>query len=490
MFPALPASLLLLVIAIGLAAVALSSVHQADAIAWGAVALAVYCVALLLAASALADYNGLGLSAWRIGPWSLVWGALAFGLATLTWLGPQTGPPAEILPVSILRALWLIAVAMTMLTAGYCGGPFRLAGRPATRAAYAMTRRFTDQIRSPAVPWWLFGVGLVAQAASAALTGRFGYVGDVASSVTSASGFGQYLGILGECVPLAVAAATIRALETRRPQARLTAAILFAAACAAGAIAGGKQSFVVAILAVVVPRAATRRRLPAGWLTAALLFFLLLIIPFNVAYRASARGAVTLSTGQAVATAPAILWQTTVSDVSLSGITQSAILLAERLQSIDSPAIIMQRTPAQIPYRNTTELAEDPAVDIVPRILWPAKPILAVGYQVSQEYFELPPSLLTSSAVTPEGDLYRHGGWVPLVAGMFLLGSGLRVLDDAMDLRASVHGSFLIILLFPGIVQAETDWGTLLSGFPGMVLLWYGVTACAFARRPMSAPAA
>jgi hypothetical protein len=469
--------------AVALAGAALSASQATNAIIWGSVALAVYCIGLLLLTASLADYDGVGLVAWRIGPWSLVWGALSFGLATITWTGPQIGPPAEILPGSILRALWLVAMALTMLAAGYCVGPFRLCGRQARRAAASLGRRFTDEIRSPAVPWMLFAIGIVAQVASAALTGRFGYVGDVASSVSSASGYAQYLSIAGECVPLAVMAAALLAFETRTRGAWLTLIVLFIAAIVVGAIAGGKQSFVVAILAVIIPRTSARR-LPAGALVAAALFFLLLVIPFNQAYRLSARGAVTLSTSEAVATAPAIFGQVVASDLSPSALWQSGTFLAQRIQSIDSPAIILQRTPGQIPYSSPATLAEAPVLDVIPRIIWPGKPILTAGYQVSQQYFGLPAEIYTSSDVTPEGDLYRHGGWVPLVAGMFLLGCGIRVLDDMTDVRQGAHGAFLILLLFPAVVQAASDWGGLLAGIPGMILLWFGVIAFSFARRP------
>jgi hypothetical protein len=349
-----------------------------------------------------------------------------------------------------------------------------------------LSRRFTDEIRGPGVAWVLFAVGIAAQLASAALTGRFGYVGDVSSSVTSASGYGQYLAVAGECVPLAVAAAAVRAYRTRTLGARVTLAVLFTAAIIAGAVAGGKASFVVAILAVLIPRAAIHRRIPTAAMVAAVLFFLLVVVPFNLSYRASARGAVTLSTGQAVATAPAIAGHVVASDISPAALQQSGSFLAQRLRAIDSPAIILQRTPSEIPYSNPGQLLISPVVDLVPRILWPGKPILAVGYQISQEYFQLSAQIYTSSDVTPEADLYRHGGWVPFVAGMFLGGCGLRILDDATDLRRSVHGAFLIILLFPDIVQAGSDCSTLLAGIPGMVLLWYVVVTLSFARRPRS----
>jgi hypothetical protein len=479
------AGLVLLATAMVLVIMALSAVSADDQIRWAALALAVFCSGLLPLMAVAAGHDGLGLASWRIGPWSLVWGSLAFGLATLSWLGPQAGTAAEILPGSILRALWLVGVALAMLTFGYCAGPHRLAAARARRAASVLGRRYTDEIRGPAVPWALLAVGVVAQFGYAVLTGHLGYVGDAAASVTTASGYSQYLAVAGECVPLAVAAAAVRAYRTRTPGAWLALAVLFATAIAVGAVAGGKESFVVAFLAVIVPRTVIRRRLPAGAVAVAVLIFLLIVIPFNQAYRALARGgAVTLSTSQAVAAAPAVAGQVVAGDLSTAVLRQSASYLSERIRTIDTPAIIMQRTPSEIPYASPGQLLVAPVVDLIPRILWPGKPILTPGYQVSQEYYLLPPQLYTSSDVTPEGDLYRHGGWVPLIIGMFLLGCGIRIFDEVVDLRRGVHGAFFIILLFPDVVQAGSDCATLLAGVPGMILLWLAVIAGSFSRRP------
>jgi len=477
--------LLLVSVAAVLAITAMSVVSVDDQIRWGAIALAAFCAGLLPLMSVAAGHDGLGLASWRIGPWSLVWGALAFGLATISWLGPQTeaGPSAEILPGSILRALWMIAVALAMLTVGYCAGPYRLAAHRARRATERLSRRFTDQIRGPVVPWALLGVGLIALFGFAALTGHFGYVGNAAAAVSTASGYSQYLAVAGECVPLAVVAAAIRAYRTRTPWAWLTLLVLFATAIAEGAVAGGKESFVVAILAVIIPHTVVRRRLPTGAIVAAVLFFLLIVIPFNQAYRASARGAVTLSTSEAVAAAPAIASQVAATDVSTAVLGESASYLAGRIRTIDTPAIITQRTPSEIPYTSPAQLLIAPVVDLIPRIIWPGKPILTPGYQISQEYFQLPAQIYTSSNVTPEADLFRHGGWFPLIFGMFLLGCAIRIIDEVADLRRGVHGAFLIILLFPDIVQAGSDCATLLAGIPGMVLLWLAVVTLSFTRR-------
>jgi hypothetical protein len=238
---------------------------------------------------------------------------------------------------------------------------------------------------------------------------------------------------------------------------------------------------------VIIPRTVIRRRLPAGAVAAALLFFLLIVIPFNQSYRTSARGAVTLSTSQAIAAAPAIAGHVLASDLSPSVLQQSASYLAERIRTIDSPAIILQRTPAQIPYSSPADLLISPVVNLIPRILWPGKPILAPGYQMSQEYYQLPAQVYTSSDVTPEGDLYRHGGWLTLIVGMFLGGCGIRILDEVTDLRRSVRGGFLLIVLFPDIVQAGSDCASLLAGIPGYILLWLAVCALSFRRRAATA---
>lgn len=475
--------LLAVAVAVALVALGISATFADDQIRWSAMALAAFCCGLLMLMSVAAGHDRLGLASWRIGPWSLVWGAFAFGLATISWIGPQEGPAAEIWPGSILRGLVMIGVALTSLTAGYCAGPHRLAVARALRVTEGIGRRFTDEIRGPAVPWVLLAVGMASQFGFAMLTGRLGYLGEVSASVTTASGYSQYLAVAGQCVPLALMAAAMRAYRAMTLAAWLAVLVIFATTIAAGAIAGGKQSFVVAILAVIIPHAIVRRRMPIAAIVAAIVIFLLVIIPFNQAYRTSARGKVTLSTGQAISTAPAIAHQVVASDLSLAVLGESASYLEERIRTIDSPAIIMQRTPGQIPYASPAQLVISPVAGLIPRILWPAKPILAPGYEISQEYYQLPPQLYTASDVTPEGDLYRHGGWLPLILGMFLLGCLIRIIDEATDLRRGAHGAFLILLLFPDIVQAGSDWATLLAGIPGMVLLWLCVVRLSFARR-------
>jgi hypothetical protein len=222
---------------------------------------------------------------------------------------------------------------------------------------------------------------------------------------------------------------------------------------------------------------------------AAILIFLFVVIPFNTAYRNvehSASG--TLNTSEVLSQAPAIFRQTINTHSIATALPNSMPLLLQRIREIDSPAIIVQRTPGQISFKSPTQLIEAPLAEIVPRAVWPGKPIVATGYQFSQQYFGLP-SGLTSSAVTPVGDLYTYGGWPPLIAGMFLLGCLVRLLDDVLDVRTNPHAIFLVLLLFPSLVKDEGGWVSTLAGIPATVLIWVVAVSLTFRlRRAVAAP--
>jgi hypothetical protein len=466
--------------AVGLLAATLDTLDQPTlAIVFASLALAAYAVGLLCLLG-----GRLGLSSWSFGAWTLFWYATAFGLATLTWSGPQTGTATEIAITSVLRALWLVAVGMTVWVLGYFIGPGRFMREKTNQAVRALGRHFETGVRSPLSPWILYGIGIVARLASTATTGRFGYVGDAASVVSTATAYGQALSLLSLCAPLAVSAAALRVYRERAPHARTTLIVLFAAELVFGAAAGGKQSFIITVLAVAIPFSAARNRLPRVALIGLTVVFLVIVIPFNQAYRGTVRsGSGALSVGEAIGSAPQILGQTLAGHSLLTVLPASTDFLFQRITEIDSPAIIMQRTPAQIGFLSPVQLAAGPAAELIPRALWPAKPIVAVGYQISQEYYGFSSTVYTSSAITPVGDLYRHGGWVPVVGGMFFLGCGVRLLDDVLDVRENPHAIFLVLLLFPELVKNEVDWVSLVSSIPGTIAIWVLAVALTFRKR-------
>jgi hypothetical protein len=466
-----------------------ASDQPARAVIWGGLALATYAAALLFLVGARQGKT-LGLGAWRLGPWMLLSYGLTFGLATVTLSSPQTAARntfAQITLPSVLRALLLVAVGMTMWAIGYQVGPGKPARDLAARAAGALSRRFAPEVRSLATPWILYLCGTIARLASATTTGRFGYVGDAASAVSTATGYAQVLNLLGFCAPLAVATAGLQAFRGRLPGARLTLAILFVAELIVGAAEGNKVNFVAAVLAVIIPYSAARRRLPVAGIVLTVLAFLMIVVPFTAAYRAAARGGpATLTSGQAISAAPGIFRQTVSGHNMVTAVPRSTTYLLTRIREIDAPAIILQRTPDQIGYLSGAQLIEGPALGVVPRAIWPSKPIQATGYELNMDYYGLPSNLYTSAAITPVGDLYRHGGWVPVLVGMFLLGCGVRLFDDTFDVRENPHAVLLVLLIFPSLVLGEADWVTLLASIPGALLIWL-VTVCVVFRRRRAA---
>jgi hypothetical protein len=157
--------------------------------------------------------------------------------------------------------------------------------------------------------------------------------------------------------------------------------------------------------------------------------------------------------------------------------------MLNRVQEIDSSAIIVQRTPEQVGYANPAQLLEVPLEGFVPRAIWKNKPIQDQMYQVSQEYYDQPSGVFTAACITPVGDLYRFGGWIPVIVGMLFLGCVVRLLDDVLDARNNPQVIFLMLLLYPSVVVAESGWVAIFSGIPMTIIVWFFSVAVTFRRR-------
>jgi hypothetical protein len=214
------------------------------------------------------------------------------------------------------------------------------------------------------------------------------------------------------------------------------------------------------------------------------LVFLTVVVPFNLGYRQVVRdGSSSLTPSAAVAAAPQVLsgvahpgsWGTELLDSSVS--------ILNRVREIDSVAITTQLTPTVIPYRSPAEFAEAPVVGLIPRALWPDKPIMATGYDFSQQYYGLPSTMYTSTAVTPVGDLYRHGGWLVVVVGALLLGLACRLFDGVFRPELDPRALCFVLAFLPQLVKAEIDIYSLVTAVPS------GIVAATLGARLMCRPA-
>ncbi len=114
---------------------------------------------------------------------------------------------------------------------------------------------------------------------------------------------------------------------------------------------------------------------------------------------------------------------------------------------------------------------------MIPRLVWHNKPILASGYEFNQKYYGVPSTAYTSTAVTPLGDLYRHGGILIVVVGMVLLGAGCRLFDSLLRADVDPRALCFVVVFLPLIVKSEIDFQSLLISIPS------GIVAAAIAVR-------
>ena len=352
-----------------LVAVAVWQSAPLSAARWGGAALAAWCAAILSTFALLAGRSGTGLAEWKVGPWFLIWCGVTSGLATIAWGGQQSGIVAQITPSSVVRAEWLTAAAVTGWAGGYIVGPRKLAIEQCARCLRSLAGRRFEAVRGPLTPWLLYAIGTIARLAVVATTGRLGYAGDAASAVSSASGYQQVLSLIGLLAPAGVAVAALRAFGNEASGGWAVLTILLAAEFAWSAISGIKGGFVTVFLAVAIPWATSRRRLPLALAVAGVIGFLALVIPFSAAYRIEARGGpTTLSATQAAEQAPTIA-RSTASAVSPAVIGQSLAYLAQRLSEINPPAVVVQKTPSQIPWASPLRLPESLVASMIPRSL-------------------------------------------------------------------------------------------------------------------------
>jgi hypothetical protein len=478
----------------------------------------------------------------QLGPWFGASFAVVFGLASLGWASPPTGGATLISRESVLRAMVVVAVAIGCFTIGYGVARHRL-GRG--RVTWLQRLIFTESpVRDgQRTAWLLFGIAIVADLGQIAI-GRFGYLSNPATAVTSGNPFSQVLFIFGTFSIFAVALSANDYVRHHGAQRLASFAIILVAHSFIGLFSGEKEVVALGFLAAILGYAASSRRPPIAGALAATLMFTFVVVPLTTTYRSqvavgntrlspvqafqmashrsadfliSARRAVvrslsptpaqvtpapaspapssaispsplvgspapsppappTLAPTPSAATTPTIATPTPPN--AAQSTQASATQTGQRISRIGDVAIIVQRTtPSDIAYRPVTELLEAPLLGLVPRAVWPGKPVLATGYQFSRQYYRLAPSQYTSSAITPEGDLWRHGGWLVLIAGMLLFGAGVRILDATIgDLRTAPVHVLLVLSFFPLIVKHETDAVSLLASVPSVL---FGVVIAA-----------
>ena len=116
-----------------------------------------------------------------------------------------------------------------------------------------------------------------------------------------------------------------------------------------------------------------------------------------------------------------------------SSIEYALISLAERLDGLSSVAVVVssyeQLAPYEEGYGLDNNIQKDLMTFLIPRVIWPDKPVASEPRRYSDLYFNYSENSFT---ITPMGDLLRNYGVTGIFVGMLLLGVMLRSIYRAL----------------------------------------------------------
>jgi hypothetical protein len=110
--------------------------------------------------------------------------------------------------------------------------------------------------------------------------------------------------------------------------------------------------------------------------------------------------------------------------------------LAHRFDGLGRSSVIIRETPDRVPFQGGWTIAQIP-IAYIPRILWPGKPEVGIGQWITDTY-GAGAHIRSSTGPSWIGEFYLNFGVPGVVAGMFVMGMLLRVLQEGLLRSATV----------------------------------------------------
>ncbi len=456
---------------------------DSDRVVLGSLAFVIECVAAMTLVGAVASRR-FGLTVFRLGPWYVLWTSVSFGLVTIAWRHPPADAFSGITLAGVSRALTVASLAVPLWACGYLLGPGRGMVNAATRFIASAVPGGGVGLRNKSVPWVLCGVSIVARVVEIAL-GHYAYLGDASQVVAGSTPYAQPLSLLGECGLSALLIAAVDLVRHEDGRRWLVFIALLSVEVSFAVVSGMKGIFVTTIGGVCITFAIGRGRMPTGSIVAGIAVLIFVIMPYNASYRSLARGqGWALTPRDAVAMAPTVLNDTLSGENTAGaegGAEESRLgYLTSRTRAIDSLAIVVQMTPDAVPYRHVDEILLAPVLSIIPRAVWPDKPIATTGYDFGQQYMSQNSAIYSASAISPLADLYRYGGLIAVLVGMGLLGAGHRLIDEAWSPIKDLRYVVIFVPLFFSMVMSEEGVRDMLASLPVRLIVLFLVMRFAY----------
>ena len=141
-----------------------------------------------------------------------------------------------------------------------------------------------------------------------------------------------------------------------------------------------------------------------------------------------------------------------------------AVSFTERVDVLSTLAVVVSNYEQLAPYEELYGLDDniwaETTTSLIPRVIWPDKPVVSDPRKYSELYFDFGGS---SYAITPMGDLLRNYGIVGIPIGMFLIGLILRfIYASLVENQPGVLWRLTLFFMLLTSVSYEGFYGTII----------------------------
>jgi hypothetical protein len=151
--------------------------------------------------------------------------------------------------------------------------------------------------------------------------------------------------------------------------------------------------------------------------------------------------------------------QATAKDASAS-FSGAVDTLTGRVRQVENVAVILRDTPSAFPHTGGADIPGAIMAALVPRVVWPGKPIQDAGREFPQVYLGQPATARSALGPTHFGDLYRNFGIAGVLIGMGLLGALFAKLGVWVH-RGGLRTLLVIAFAVSVLTRVEAPLGTL-----------------------------
>lgn len=307
----------------------------------------------------------------------------------------------------------------------------------------------------------LYAIGLLARIYMINY-GLYAYLG-IANLNVSSLGLLQIMMHIEKFCTYALAILTISYFIKPSNAKRIMFALIMSLEIIFGFISGMKSHVIIPLLIVAIIYYYTKRNTPKGILIGIILI-LIVSYPFSDTYRDFInKGAVDTTSIKAIIEAiPDVMYdaysEATIGSIFNFGYQKSS----SRLSMLESFSLIVKDLSQSGRFWYGKYYVYFPLLVLVPRIIWPNKPVIDIGLWFTQTYWN--PIAISSTAITYPGDLYLNFGLVGVLLGMFVTGIIYRLVYEWFKLNIGPLALFIYVFIFLALTNYEGDFLGIYTG--------------------------